>query len=181
MSFPNGFIDLYFEREDYNRDVILKEFEKNLAPINWSQVAKRHGKGEPGEVLLLEDYNIVDGWTHGTFEPAGKELTTFSFAGPKAEQTPRIEAIITFGVPFLVEVCKRILKHTPKFLTELTRKEIEVLKWIKEGKSSWEISTILNCSKRTADFHFENIKRKLNAVTRAQAVAIGLHFGIIDF
>ncbi|BBO86286.1 hypothetical protein DSCO28_68520 [Desulfosarcina ovata subsp. sediminis] len=64
---------------------------------------------------------------------------------------------------------------------ELTRKESEVLNWIKEGKSSWEISKILDCSKRVVDFHVSNIKDKLNASNRAQAVAIGLQYQLIRF
>jgi DNA-binding CsgD family transcriptional regulator len=64
---------------------------------------------------------------------------------------------------------------------ELTHRETEVLRWIKDGKSSWDISIILKCSKRVVDFHVGNIKKKLNAASRAQAVAIGLHHGIITF
>lgn len=64
---------------------------------------------------------------------------------------------------------------------ELTKKEVVVLNWIKEGKSSWEISKILNCSKRVVDFHVSNIKDKLNASSRAQAVAIGLQYRLIRF
>jgi DNA-binding CsgD family transcriptional regulator len=64
---------------------------------------------------------------------------------------------------------------------ELSSREIEVLNWIKEGKSSWEISVILGVGKRTIDFHVSNIKQKLNAATRAQAVAIGLQNRIIEF
>jgi DNA-binding CsgD family transcriptional regulator len=63
----------------------------------------------------------------------------------------------------------------------LTPRETEVLNWIKEGKSSWEISVIFNCAKRTVEFHIVNIKKKLCAVSRAQAVAIGLEQGLIKF
>jgi DNA-binding CsgD family transcriptional regulator len=58
---------------------------------------------------------------------------------------------------------------------------VEVLNWTKEGKSSWEISKILNCSKRNVDFHMESTKKKLGAVTRAHAVAVALQSGLIDF
>ena len=63
----------------------------------------------------------------------------------------------------------------------LTTKEIEILNWIKRGKSSWDISVILDCSKRVVDYHVRNIKNKLNAVSRAQAVAVALKYGFIDF
>ena len=73
------------------------------------------------------------------------------------------------------------MKKAIKPLYHFTEREIEVLNWIKEGKSSWEISMILKCSKRVVDFHVANIKRKLNVASRAQAVAICLQHGIIGF
>lgn len=65
--------------------------------------------------------------------------------------------------------------------TTLSSREIEVLDWIKRGKSSWDISVILGCSKRVVDFHVANIKVKLDVVSRAQAVAVALKMGLIEF
>ncbi len=55
-----------------------------------------------------------------------------------------------------------------------------MLNWIKEGKSSWEISVILGVSERTIKFHVCNVMRKLDAVTRTHAVAIAIEQGLID-
>jgi len=54
----------------------------------------------------------------------------------------------------------------------LTSKEREVLKWVMEGKTSWEVGTILSVSERTVKFHLRNIYVKLNVVNRAQAVTM---------
>lgn len=53
----------------------------------------------------------------------------------------------------------------------LTCRERDALALVAEGKSDWEISVILGISESTARFHVDNARRKLNAVTRAQAVA----------
>ena len=63
----------------------------------------------------------------------------------------------------------------------MTNREVEVLKWLKEGKSSFEVSMILNISERTVNFHCNNIMRKLDAVNRVQAVAVALEKRIIDW
>ena len=60
-----------------------------------------------------------------------------------------------------------------------TDREQQVLHWLKEGKSSWDISMILAISERTVNFHVQNIKRKTNAVSRAQAVATAMHLGLL--
>jgi DNA-binding CsgD family transcriptional regulator len=65
-------------------------------------------------------------------------------------------------------------------IPNLSKREIEVLTWSKEGKSSWEISAILNISERTVNFHINNIMQKLNAVSRTQAVAVAIERGLIN-
>jgi len=54
----------------------------------------------------------------------------------------------------------------------LTPRERSALSWVAEGKSDWEISVILGLSAATVRFHVDNARRKLGAVTRAQAVAL---------
>jgi DNA-binding CsgD family transcriptional regulator len=62
--------------------------------------------------------------------------------------------------------------------TLLSKREKEVLRWLKEGKSSWEVAFILNISERTVNFHVNNIMLKLNAVSRTQAVAVAIEKGL---
>jgi DNA-binding CsgD family transcriptional regulator len=57
---------------------------------------------------------------------------------------------------------------------------LEVLKWIKEGKSSWDISTILCRSERVVIWHANNIMQKLGAKNRTQAIAIAMRYQLID-
>ena len=54
---------------------------------------------------------------------------------------------------------------------QLTDREKEILGWLIEGKSSWDIGQILSISERTVKFHVNNICIKLNAVNRTHAVA----------
>ena len=56
----------------------------------------------------------------------------------------------------------------------LTRREIEILRWIGEGKSNREIGVILGISPITVKDHLSKIFRKLNVQNRAEAVARGL-------
>ena len=61
----------------------------------------------------------------------------------------------------------------------VTRRELECLKWSAAGRSSWEIGLILHCSERTVNFHFSNLRRKLNATSRRQAVVKAMRMGLI--
>jgi LuxR family quorum sensing-dependent transcriptional regulator len=53
----------------------------------------------------------------------------------------------------------------------LTSRERDSLALVADGKTDWEISVILGVAEATARFHVDNGRRKLGAVTRAQAVA----------
>jgi len=51
----------------------------------------------------------------------------------------------------------------------LTRREVEVLTLVIEGKSSKEVADHIYVSKRTVDFHLANIYQKLGVSNRVQA------------
>jgi DNA-binding CsgD family transcriptional regulator len=63
----------------------------------------------------------------------------------------------------------------------LSPREVACLQWVVRGKSMWEIGEILSISRRTVVFHIENAKRKLDAVTLPQAVALALQRRLIEF
>ncbi len=62
----------------------------------------------------------------------------------------------------------------------LTSKELECLRWCKEGKTNWEIGEILSISEKTVEFHISNTLRKLGASNRMTAVVKGIQNGIIS-
>jgi DNA-binding NarL/FixJ family response regulator len=56
----------------------------------------------------------------------------------------------------------------PKLIA-LNDSEIETLTWVARGKTSAQIATMLDMSKRTVDFHLDNARVKLGATTRTHA------------
>jgi len=53
----------------------------------------------------------------------------------------------------------------------LSPREAESLEWAAQGKSAWEIGTILGISRHTVATYLENAKAKLGVRTIVQAVA----------
>ena len=62
----------------------------------------------------------------------------------------------------------------------LSAREIEVLKWMAAGKTNWEIARIIGVTERTVEFHVSQALRRLNAVTRTQAVAEAFRAKVIS-
>jgi DNA-binding CsgD family transcriptional regulator len=61
----------------------------------------------------------------------------------------------------------------------LSLREKEILGWVMQGKSTWDIATILDISERTVKFHVNSTMKKLSAVNRTHAVAIALRDELI--
>jgi two-component system NarL family response regulator len=65
--------------------------------------------------------------------------------------------------------------------TELTARELEVLKQIVRGKSNKEIAGLLKISEATVKSHINNILSKLGVTDRTQATTTALQRGIVHF
>jgi DNA-binding CsgD family transcriptional regulator len=61
----------------------------------------------------------------------------------------------------------------------LSPREREVLKWLRVGKTSWDISVILRISERTVNYHVGNIMKKLDVTNRLQAASKSVILEII--
>jgi DNA-binding CsgD family transcriptional regulator len=65
-------------------------------------------------------------------------------------------------------------------VVSLTKREIEVLRHVLEGKSSREVAATLFCSKRTVDFHLARIYEKLQVSNRVQAMRRAALLGLVE-
>ena len=61
----------------------------------------------------------------------------------------------------------------------LTPRELEVFELVGKGLSNRDIAGVLGISTHTAKYHVAQILAKVNAATRAEAVAEGLRSGLI--
>ncbi len=64
---------------------------------------------------------------------------------------------------------------------KLTKREVEVLSLVIEGKSSKEVADELYVSKRTVDFHLANIYSKLSVTNRLQAFREATRRGLLAY
>jgi DNA-binding CsgD family transcriptional regulator len=61
----------------------------------------------------------------------------------------------------------------------LTSRELEILKWMKDGKSNSEISQIIGLSVKTIEYHVGNVLKKLAAPNRTTAVVIAIKLRLL--
>ncbi len=88
-----------------------------------------------------------------------------------------IRQVHSGGTLISPEATQRLTEYFPR--PALTRREVEVLQLISEGKANKEIAALLGTADGTIKMHVQNLLQKLNATDRTHAVTIGLRRGII--
>jgi DNA-binding CsgD family transcriptional regulator len=128
---------------------------------------------------------VPEGWMSIHQYPNYPAISVFAIAGRKVEKDKRTNAVLRYITPHFSESLKDTFHSTAKdhkATSEytLTPREVEVLEWIKDGKTTWEIGIILNRSERVIKYHVKNIMHKLNAQNRTHSVAIAMRAGLLD-
>jgi DNA-binding CsgD family transcriptional regulator len=185
-SFPVEWFDIYLRKKYYKIDPVFINNFNEFQVQYWTDIY--NANIPPLEFLSLKNnFGLKDGYSHGVKSLKGTEGSLFSIScnSSVSRKTTafhhHVEAILTQIIPHLHQALCRIEGHFEvKHVAHLSKKEIEVLNWIKQGKRSWDISVILAISERTVNFHIANIMKKLDAVTRPQAVANAIQLGLID-
>lgn len=70
-------------------------------------------------------------------------------------------------------------KMLPEAEMKLSSREIEVLRWTAEGKTSSEVADILRIAERTVNFHINNAMVKLNANNKTAAAIRAAVLGLL--
>ena len=182
INFPDSLLNWYFAHGSHLADPVLVEFFKTFELQNWTDVTNRCLGGKKDIITTtIEEFGLKDGFTYGVRDFNLLNATCFFFAGEQVENNERTRAIIKYAVPHFSQILKRLVAtKLARAKYQLTPKELEVLKWLKQGKSSWDISIILGRSERTMNFHVGNIVKKLDAMNRTHAVAIAVDNKLID-
>lgn len=93
---------------------------------------------------------------------------------------PRSEVILELVVPHLRQARERIIHTVREGKILLSPKEREILAWMRQGKSTWDMAVLLGITERTVKFHISNIMTKLDAMSRTHAIAIAIEKGLVD-
>lgn len=70
-------------------------------------------------------------------------------------------------------------KLLPEAEVTLSQREVEVLRWTAEGKTSSEVAEILRIAERTVNFHINNAAAKLNASNKTAAAIRASVLGLL--
>lgn len=185
MNFHEGFVGHYVKHGHYAKSPVLQASFKTNQPINWKTIwGHSTGQGSQQAMEYARAFGFFDGWIATHRYKNDPSIAVFMIAGKNVETDQRAKAILKCVSAHFCESVMDIFhyqlrKHKKKRYYKLTPRELEVLEWIMDGKTTLDISMIFNRSERVIKWHVNNILQKLGAQSRTHAVAIALRQGVI--
>lgn len=170
----------YRPEEHCINDTIFPFNMEHSRAYTWSESQRRFPEKQFVDLMnRAAEFRLKYGISSG-ISLDGPNWSIFSFAGGRDRFTSHHLKVLDIITPHLHQAFIRVCGAQPRAEFELSMREREVLGWMKEGKTNWEISVILSISERTVKFHVQNIERKLNAVNKAHAIAIAIDNGLVS-
>ena len=175
---PPEFLDLYVKNDYIKFDPVARLARVSAMPFCWDQeIFAAHEEDSRAHELkrYVSDFGIRNGFTIPIHRrQSGTAVVAFS--GERADLTPHSKAALHLLGLYAFDRVSRLRPST----APPTTREREVLTWVMQGKTAWEIGEILNIAKRTVDAHVTNACYKLRAMNRTHAVAVALRDGLIE-
>lgn len=165
---PDGWYDYYFKHDLRRGNPVFRNLGRRSTGFVWSEIEDRCA-GDKRWFNALDEFEMPDGMSVPSHGPGGR-MGWISFTAERIEMSPvERQAIALAGLALHDRL--RVLAGSTAAPVSLSERERDCLGFVAQGKSDWEISVILSISQSTVHTHVENAKRKLDARTRAQAVA----------
>lgn len=119
-------------------------------------------------------HGLKSGWAQSSFDAKGV-VGMLSMSRPNEELSAAELSDKSLRMTWLVQAAHEALasviaKRTPHMPVQLTSREIEVLRWTAEGKTSGDVGQIMDISERTVNFHVNNAIEKLGVANKTAAV-----------
>ena len=181
---PAEYAHVYQDLLGAQRDPVMQHCKRAAIPIIWDQQTYvSQGAGDYWECQAK--YGYMTGIAMALHLPGGKHF----FMGvdrdrPLSKDVRAITRVVADLQLFAVHAQDAAFRIFPSSsissdeIPSLTPRELEALRWTMEGKTAWEVGTIMSISERTAVLHLQNSMRKLSSVNKHQAVLKALRLGL---
>ena len=169
----------YFQQDYLRKDPTIEHVRTRNTGLLWRDI---HHTEEDGKRIFREakQFGISDGITIPQLALNGSRIG-ISFAGERIDtENPFLKVGLTVIGACLVDAHQRVKQTEDTNRTiKLTNRETEVMQWIADGFTSIEVAHKLGLSTPTIEKHYRTALKKLEAFTRAHAVAKALRLGLL--
>jgi LuxR family quorum sensing-dependent transcriptional regulator len=164
---------LYLRENFCQADPAFRYARRTVLPFDWESVPYNPDT-EPRireDVERARDFNLHKGIAVPIPSPDGI-IGIVGVAGPHFVEREVHKPLLHLLGLHIFHRLERLIGRKEDGIASLTVREREILSWAAEGKTAWEISCILNLSRRTVEGHIYQVYKKLGATNRIQAIAV---------
>jgi DNA-binding CsgD family transcriptional regulator len=159
-------------------DPVFHHAAHTLLPFSWDDEDFRATLTTAQSDILLtaKGHGIVHGYTVPIHRPYATAASC-SVVPDSEEIHPASRGAVHIMAAFMYEAIFRNLANTTvlgRNRLRLSNRERQCLELAAQGKSDWEIATIMGIAERTVHAHIEGAKRRLGVTTRVQAIVQSL-------
>ncbi|WP_298918366.1 LuxR family transcriptional regulator [uncultured Algimonas sp.] len=172
----------YFSRQYFRFDACLEFLKHSNSAFSWSDVLATGTVTSIGRRILDEasEYKAREG-VLVPIRSLDRQLSVVSLMGDTVELSDDGLAAIEVASIYFCEAGRRLQHRQSGTKTHaLTKRQIEIIKWLAEGKRYGDIATILNISVKTVHRHMDDARTRMNLVTRDQLVLEAFRKGLIE-
>jgi LuxR family transcriptional regulator, quorum-sensing system regulator BjaR1 len=177
-KWPDKWSQRYFSQGYLFDDPTIHRVTTSTEPFLWSELEGPY-RDQPSARRVMDEAREFDlgfGFTVPMLTLEG-QAAGFSVASDRGELPPHFRGMLQLIAMYSFGRALALIETPPPI--KLTPRETDVLQWIAEGKSDWEISKILHVSQHLVDKMARQIRIKFGAANRTQAVAQALRHRII--
>lgn len=179
-NYPQKWIDYYLQEDFIHHDPVLKKCSQPGTFWLWSEE-----NGDSGQRVFdaARAHGIYCGVSCSVMaKNRAVGILSLSSANPSrmivltTELELKLQYILDLSMAALIQMDDISMLATK---LELSERELEILKWTAEGKTSAEISLILSISENTVNFHQKNMQKRFNAPNKTQIASYAAAIGLI--
>ncbi|QNM95668.1 LuxR family transcriptional regulator [Chitinimonas koreensis] len=180
-NYPEHWKKRYLERNYLAVDPSVRHCTRSVQPVVWSEALF---SSTPALWDEAREHGLRHGWAQSMRDFTGA-LSMFTLARSDGDLGRAELARKTPEMSWLAQVAHTVLsaplkeKLAPDNGAKLTFREVEILRWTADGKTSADIADILGLTERTVNFHINNVVAKLGAANRTAAVVRALTLGLL--
>ncbi|MVA55306.1 helix-turn-helix transcriptional regulator [Agrobacterium vitis] len=171
-DWPDEWSHLYFRDNLAFKDPAIRQIVRSEPSFVWSDFSKTLAISRDEKWLMdqAKEFFVSNGFTLPILSLDGR-CAGVTFAGSDIDDSPQARTGMTLIASLIFARTLELHSENHKQANPLTPREREVIGWIANGKTDWEISVIFGVSEKAVTKDVGNIMMKLGAVSRSHAIA----------
>jgi transcriptional regulator EpsA len=180
------YFDVFTAPEGKDDSPLLQRWRATLEPVVFQ--SERDDDEYPDEwVKIFKRYGLRNTAAHGVLDVQGAFASYFIFSNIAGAVGEKEIFLLKLLMPHLHSTLTRALtsdqgydRSAEPLQEPITEMEKEILQWINQGKTNWEISHILSKTENNVKYSVAKILAKLEVRNRTQAVSKAIQLGFLS-